>query len=125
MALIVLIAICFLPCSFYLYVLIQWARDSRRGKTFSQSKTQRITSTKPDRVAAKPAVLAPRAERRIHGSGVGWGAFERDVYGIIARSLLDNRVQPKTGLGTKERVTTSRLQAVAHRYRRTAYLTRG
>lgn len=119
MALIVLIAICFLPCSFYLYVLIQWARDSQRRKTFSQSKTQAVTTTKPDRVAAKPAVLAPKGERLIHGSGLGWGALERDVYGTIARSLLDNEAEPKNGVETKGTVLAPRLRAAGHRARST------
>jgi hypothetical protein len=119
MALIVLIAICFLPCSFYVYVLIQWARDSQRRKTFSQSKTQAVTTTRPDRLAAKPAVLAPKGERHIHASGLGRGAFERDVYGIIARSLLNNEAQPKNRVGTKGTASAPRLQAVTHRARRT------
>jgi hypothetical protein len=119
MALIVLIAICFLPCSFYLYVLSNWARDTHRRKTFSGSKRQAVI-TGTNRLVAKPFGLAPKGERGIHGSGIGWSALEKNVYGVIATSLLDNHVQPKTRLETTGVATAPRLVAVEQRDRRTA-----
>lgn len=120
MALIVLIAICFLPCCFYLYVLMNWARDTRRQKTFSGSNRQAVITTRTTRLVAKPSGLAPKGERCIYGSGIGWCALERNVYGTIAASLLDNQVPPKTPMQPMGMAPAPPLQAMAHRDRRRA-----
>ncbi len=64
MALIVLTMICFLACVFFLFVLVQWTRDAKRGRT-----------TRPD-VGSEAGET--RDEKHLHVVGSRTTVDERD-----------------------------------------------
>jgi len=96
----------FMACVFYVFVLIQWVRDTKRVKTIVSMAADRATKARRQtrarvvgfqkdavrcRRSAQPPLVPSTAERRFQASGPGWNALERSVYETIARSLADGR----------------------------------
>jgi hypothetical protein len=115
-----LAVICFVACVFYIHVLIQWFRDTRRAKTIAsrsgneakerrQDVRDRVVSFRIDRIrrrrtASKPSLTPSPAERHFRGSGLGWSESEQNVHETIARSLVDGgnaRVSVRSGARPK------------------------
>jgi hypothetical protein len=95
MTLIVLVAVGFLACAFFLFVLFQWTRDTKR-KTTTVSATAGATSEKKgpqvvgsQRTARKHDRFSGRPGMRERSRGCGPGCNERDrmAYEKVANSL--------------------------------------
>ena len=108
MTVIVLAIIGLMACVFYLWVLIQWVRDTKRAKNIVSMAVNRGAKGRPSaharvigfrkdavrgrRIAAQPSLRPPTAaERHFPVSGPGWNAVERNAYETIARSLTGGR----------------------------------
>ncbi len=61
MALIVLVAICFLACVFLLFVLVQWTRDTKRKTT---TRPDAANSVGEKREEKPPKAVDSRGERK-------------------------------------------------------------
>jgi hypothetical protein len=97
----------FMACVFYLVVLIQWVRDTRRATSIVSMAKNRATKGRPSahagvvgfrkdvargrRMAAQSSLRTTAAERHFEVSGPGWSASERNAYETIARSLTGGR----------------------------------
>jgi hypothetical protein len=93
-------------CVFYVFVLIQWVRDSKRAKTIvsvaegwaTEARRQaraRVVGFRKDTIRERRTVQPPlvpnTAERHFQASGPGWSALERSAYETIGRSLTGGR----------------------------------
>ena len=99
MGLIVLRAICFLACGFYLFVLVHWIQETHR-KRKTRSATEPRQNCEPQglhiidsgRAIRRRRHFAARSVRptslalRSRGSGLGCLECERNAYDTIARS---------------------------------------
>jgi hypothetical protein len=96
---IVLTAICFLACGFYLCVLVYWIQETQR-KRKTRSATEERQNREPQdlhiigsgRATGRQGRFAASSVRptsvavRARGSGLSCQACERNVYETIARS---------------------------------------
>lgn len=100
MVLILLAAVGILACAFFLFVLFQWTRDTKR-KTAGQTamddqsgesgekelpQTARASTEKQDRFSGRLRQLH-RGRVRSRGCGLGCDECERAAYEKVARSL--------------------------------------
>jgi hypothetical protein len=96
----------FVACVFYVFVLIQWVRDTKRAKIIVSIAEDRATKVRRrtrgrvvgfrkdavrDRPSAQPPLVPSTTARHFQASGPGWNALERNAYATIARSLADGR----------------------------------
>jgi hypothetical protein len=80
MALIVLAAICLLACIFFLFVLFQWTRDTKR-KTTTRAAQHDAAGGRREKTRLKAADRASREKRQAFPeghAGSGAGARSRD-----------------------------------------------
>ena len=103
-----------MACVFYLVVLIQWVRDTKRAKNIVSMVVNRDAKGRPSaharvvgfrkdavrgrRIGAQPSLRPTAAERHFPVSGPGWNAVERNAYETIARSLTGGR---EAGAGSR------------------------
>jgi hypothetical protein len=103
-----------MACVFYLVVLIQWVRDTKRAKNIVSMAEKRATNGSPTaharvigfrkdavrgrRIAAQPSLRSTAAEHHFPVSGPGWNAVERNAYETIERSLTGER---EAGAGSR------------------------
>lgn len=100
MVLILLVAVGFLACAFFVFVLFQWTRDTKRkkagpaamddqsGETSEKelARTARASTEKQDRFSGRSRQLH-RGRVRSRGCGLGCDECERAAYEKVARSL--------------------------------------
>jgi hypothetical protein len=106
----------FMVCVFYLVVLIQWVRDTKRAKNIASMAEKRATRERQrahaavigirkhagsgQRVAAQASKMSAAAERHFQASAAGWSIVDGDVYRTIARSLTgDNQARAGSRFG--------------------------
>jgi hypothetical protein len=97
MTVIVLAAIGFLACAFFLFVLFRWTRDTKR-KTTTVDDAAGETSEKKDRKLLVPGEL-PESETAFGGGHAGSRAGEvgRSVAGPDATSVNEMRTRRSPG----------------------------
>ncbi len=103
MTVIVLAAVGFLACAFYLFVLFQWTRDTKRKVTRVGDATGDTSENKRPQVVGSQRTVEkrdPSAERsrrfqrmrgRSRGCGPGCNECERIAYEKVARSLRSGK----------------------------------
>ena len=106
MSLIVLTAICFLACAFYVYVLIHWMRDTKRKKaTHSAGENLADENREPKRPHIIGSRRAPESHGRFaarslrhasmagraRGSAPACHQVEHNAYETIARAWSSGR----------------------------------
>jgi hypothetical protein len=103
MTVIVLAAVGFLACAFYLFVLFQWTRDTKRKTTTVDDAAGETSEKKRPRIVASrgsseernrfpgKSRFVPSKRGQSRGCGPGCNECERIAYEKVARSLRSGK----------------------------------